>query len=272
MENLIEKIIPPKLVKNKKLLLYAGGGLVVLIGGYALFRGRQQSVTYGAAAAEPVEDTADSSDDGAGSVSEEEILKRLEELTKNQDDLAGNLGTLGGYLSELMESQAEGYYQQVQQYEPYPEFEVITPPSVLQQQVDLLMDTPSFTFSPRDYTEAQVGVMAGWAADEQAALSMGYAGTSKNPVGAGANDLIVEYHPTGHVSFRPSGSTKTPTPSTAASGAAGDIARATSKSSQSKARSSVSKVTGKSGSIESQLSGQSSSQKLATLKKAGLIN
>lgn len=42
--------------------------------------------------------------------------------------------------------------------------------------------------------------------------------------------------------------------------------------SSSSARSSVSKVTGKTGTIESQLSGMTQAQKLETLKKAGLIN
>jgi len=140
----------------------------------------------------------------------------------------------------------------------------------LSKQVDNILKTPSFYYDPKtanQYLPVQIASMSAWATAEQASLAKGEIGTSLN---VGDVGLTTVYYPTGHVAFVPSGGSAPAAPTSPAPGNAGAIANALSPASQVAANKSVSNITGKTGTIESQLSGLSASEKLAVLGSAGL--
>lgn len=258
-------------LKSQPLLWGVGGAAVIGVGAMAM-KGKS-GISMAAASPDQLArggsgtEKEDTTENGNFS---DEISQKLEEIMRSRDEDAHNITGLTAAIAALAERQNQQYTPEYQRTEPLPDKGM---GDSLMSAVDKIMKTPTFTYAPRDFSTEQVYVMAGWADQEQNALASGYAGTSKNPMGAGDTGMIVEYHPSGHVSFRPkSDSSPTPTPSTAAPGAGGDIFRAANDSGRmSSNRSALSAVTGKSGNLESQLSGMSQSEKLSSLKSAGLI-
>lgn len=142
----------------------------------------------------------------------------------------------------------------------------------LESMIQNIYETPTITFHPQGsvYTPEQVEVIGGWAAEEQAAISRGTL-TSLNPPGLAESDMKVTYYPTGHVAFTPRGEEPPPAPTTFVNTEVGrQLEEAQRRETSGETRAAVSKVTGKTGSVEEQLAGLSGAEKLAALRAAGL--
>jgi hypothetical protein len=274
---------------------WAIGAGVAVIAGLVYFRGKESGYIVEAYPEQPLlpEDIA-AGPGSPGDVTDAQLQELLAELERMRHEDLAQFGEMNAALMESLTRTLESYvnqtyYQQPQQpvIEPLPQQPqpVIEPlpqqpqPQVspeLLQKAEYIYQTPTIYFQPSgaSYTPQQVEVMYNWALEENAALSRGYAGTSKNPVGLAESGMTVTYYPTGHVEFRPRGSSgrsSSSRSSSPSSYANPSLAEAARRESSGETRAAVSKVTGKSGSIESQLKGMSASQKLETLKKAGLI-
>ena len=263
---------------------WAIGAGVAVIAGLVYFRGKESGYIVGAYPEQPLlpEDIA-AGPGSPGDVTDAQLQELLAELERMRHEDLAQFGEMNAALMESLTRTLESYVNQT--YYQQPQQPVIEPPPQqpqpqvspeLLQKAEYIYQTPTIYFQPSgaSYTPQQVEVMYNWALEENAALSRGYAGTSKNPVGLAESGMTVTYYPTGHVEFRPRGSSgrsSSSRSSSPSSYANPSLAEAARRESSGETRAAVSKVTGKSGSIESQLKGMSASQKLSILKKAGLI-
>lgn len=204
-----------------------------------------------------------------GDVTEVQIQEMLAELERLRHEDLVQMGEMNAALMESLTRTLESYVsQQTQQpvTEPLPQVS-----AELLQKAEYIYRTPTIYFQPSgaSYTPQQVEVIYNWALEENAAISRGYVGATKNPEGLAESGMTVTYYPTGHVEFKPKSSKASSSkPSAYVNPVLSEVAR---RETSGETREAVSKITGKSGSIESQLEGMSASQKLETLKKAGLI-
>lgn len=210
-----------------------------------------------------------------GDVTDAQLQELLAELERGRHEDLQQLAELNAQFMESLTRTLESYTSQ--QLRAYPQAPVQEPVQQISpelvQKAEYIYSTPSIVFHPQGtkYTPAQVETMYSWAVEEQAAISRGALGTSINPKGAGAKDMTVTYYPTGHVAFTPKGQSAPPTPSGYVSSALAQAVARGSGGASSWTSQQVSKVTGKTGTVEQQLSGMSTEQKISTLKKAGLI-
>jgi hypothetical protein len=182
----------------------------------------------------------------------------LQEIAAQQQTF---LQSLASVFSQYAKQQEQ--YQQYPQ-QPYPP--TMQPNSELMAMAEYLYSTPSLIFSEKgvEYTPAQVGTMYDWAMEENAAISRGAAGTSALPTSLAGSDLIVTYYPSGHVAFTPRGQERPADP-----GPSNFQQQVEARGVQ--AAQQLSGITGRSGTIEQQLSGMSQSEKLDALRSVGLI-
>lgn len=193
-----------------------------------------------------------------------DILAQMEE--RRQEDFYYLAEQQQGFMQSLA-GMLEGYNAQRMDYAPMPEYpQPMGYNADVMAKAEYIYGTPNLIFSDKGvaYTEGQIGTLYDWAVDEQASISRGAAGTSATPASLGGSDLVVTYYPGGQVAFTPKGQDKPAQP--APTSWEQDVAARGTQASQT-----LSGLTGKSGTIEQQLSGMSGAQKLETLKSAGLI-
>jgi hypothetical protein len=239
------------MLKKKPMLI--AGGLAVLLGGIVWYNKSNSSdgtVEYAAGTTEATSGAEDTSDQLDLTAMEEDLLSKMEDI---QDKRFEDFETAqSSYLSDMFagfEGQIEKYTQKYEIAAPIVEVE-----SLLQKQINNVLSTESLLLETGyNYTTEDIAGMSNWATEEKKAIALGAMGTSKNPTGFGGK---VTFNKDNTVSFG-SGKITSSGPS---------IDEKTSAS----ARAKVSKATGGSGTIESQLSSKSPNERVSILKKAGL--
>lgn len=151
-----------------------------------------------------------------GDVSDAQLQELLAQLEQSRHEDLNILAEQQQSFLQGLASIMDKYVSQTPHVEPQPPIQPVQQPDLeLQHKIETIQATPTITFHPQgsSYTPQQVDVMYNWAVEENAAISRGYAGTSKNPVGLAASGMTVTYYPTGHVAFTPKGQEPPPTPS-----------------------------------------------------------
>lgn len=264
-----------KTVKKNPVPWAIGLGAAV-IGGYIVFR-RNSSGGDGYITQAYPETPVNPEDIAAGpgspgDVSDAQLQELLAQLEQSRHEDLNMLAEQQQSFLQGLASILDKYVSKTPHVEPQPPIQPVQQPDLeLQHKIETIQATPTITFHPQgsSYTREQVNVMYNWAVEENAAISKGYAGTSKNPVGLAASGMTMTYYPTGHVAFTPRGQSPPPAPKTPATPTYAKIAEVTRPG---YAESKLSAVTGKTGSVTQQLAGMSQSEKLSVLRKAGLIS
>jgi len=242
---------------KKNPVLFAGG-LVVVIGGLVWYNNSDSSgetIDYAAGTTESASES-ETSDELDLTALEEDILSKLEDnQEKRFEEFADTTNEyLGSYLSDMFagfEGQIANYTEQYEVAAPMAQEE-----TMLQKQISNILSTDSLLLETGyNYTAEDIAGMSNWASEEKKAITSGTMGTSKNTkLSSGTK---VTYNKDNTVSF--------------GSGKSISTGAALGSENYSSSRTKVSNITKKSGSIESQLSGKTQSEKMSTLKAAGLI-
>lgn len=255
------------------------GGALAVIAGIAIFRRKQDGYITTASPELPVLPTENEIATGTAKPGDITDAMLQELLVKLEQGRHEDLQQIAEWNAKLMENLSKSLESYVKQQPPYQQPIPQIPPEQIQQDLykkaETIYNTPSIYFQPKgaSYTPQQVDVMYNWALEENLAISRGYGGTSKTPEGLAQSGMEMVFYPTGHVEFRPRGSSGGSSPSHYADTPAGQALKtAHERESSGYTREAVSRITGKSGSIEEQLSGMSASEKLSTLRAAGLID
>jgi len=271
----IEKIT--KTVKKNPVPWAIGAGIAV-VGGYIVFNQRTDTgYLTEAKFEEPVAPTEEiaSGPEKPGDYTDAQLAELLAELERGKHEDIQQIREMNTAFLESFAKSLENYINQdysMQVQEPITE--MVFEPEIIKK-AEYVYQTPSIFFQPKgaSYTPKQVEVMYNWAVEENVAITRGTS-TSINPRGLKENDMTVTYYKTGHVEFTPKTSKgkmdkKRPVtyPDTPVGRALKEAER---REKSGEVRQAVSKVTGKTGSIEKQLSGMSTEEKIGTLKKAGL--
>lgn len=262
-----------KTVKKNPVPWAIGAGVAV-IGGYLVFRQKNGYVTeaYPEEPLLPKEIAAGEAK--PGDVSEAQLAELLAELERARHEDISQLAELNRQFMESLTRSLESYTRR--QLTSVPQQPVQEPQlsQDLLKKAETIYATPTILFSEKGtkYTPKQIDVMHSWAIEEQAAISRGTQ-TSKIPVGLAASGMTVTYYPTGHVAFVPKGQKAPPAPREYAPDPVSQaFKKAAEREKTGWTSQQVSKVTGKTGTVEQQLAGMSQAEKLSVLKKAGLIS
>jgi hypothetical protein len=251
-------------VKKNPLLI--GAGIVAAGAGiYFLSRGGSD-VSYQAGYTDPIYDS--SGGGGSDVILTDELANLLENILAGQKAEAENFADLLSAI-QTAAGQYAGSYQTPVGY-PYYQETLPETPSSLELAASLILGTQSIIFPEgAQYSTEQIYSMASWAAEENAAILSGAMGTSKV---TSDTTMLQVFNPDGTVSFvHKSSKSSSYKSSISKSSSSSTSFAAAVKASEKAANKAVSSVTGKSVSIESQLSGMSQAQKTAALKSAGLI-
>jgi len=244
-------------IKKKPVLI--AGGVVVLIGGiyYFMNQGTNETVYYAAGDT----DSASGASEESSEVDLTELEQKLmEQIDSQYEDLRiSTASDLASMFSSLVSDLSD--YTEISDTAKYVERYEIAAPAVveetqLQKQIANILNTESLKLETGyNYSAEDIEGMSNWANEEQKAISSGASGTSKNAkVSSGTK---VTYNKDGTVSF--------------GSGKSTSSGKAVGSENYSSSNKAVSSITKKSGTIESQLSGKSQSEKRSILKSAGLI-
>jgi len=240
------------MLKKKPILI--AGGLAVLLGGIVWYNKSNSSgetLEYAAGTTEAASGS-DSEDQLDLAALEEDLLSKMEDIQDKRFEEFET--TQSSYLSDMFagfEGQIEKYAQKYEIAAP-----IVPEETMLQKQINNILDTESLLLETGyNYSVEDITGMSNWATEEKKSIASGTMGTSKNPTLSSGTK--VTFNKDNTVSF--------------GSGKSTSSGKAIGSDRYSSSRSSVSKITGKSGSIESQLSGQSQSEKRSTLQRAGLI-
>lgn len=203
-----------KTIKKKPIPWAIGAAVAVVAGLYVAYKRNSKSgyitEAYPEMPSAPEEIAAGPA--SPGDISDAMLQQLLDELARKEHEDINELAEMNREYFEGLSKTLENYLQQItnkQPQQPILDQDLVYKSSVVAA-------TPTITFHPKgtDYTPEQVNVMYNWAVEEQAALSKGYVGTSKNPTGLAQANMTMVMYPTGHVAFVPKGQKAPPTPST----------------------------------------------------------
>jgi hypothetical protein len=269
--------------KNPK-VVYGTIGAAALLGGYVYYKKQNTpAVASDTGAVVPIGSDLAAEGADAGTSDNAALLTELEGLlTSNNGQIADVLTGLQTQISDLGQAFSAQPYA-ADPTIPEPGF-VDSNVAMIEQQMSTAQSAIQKAYSggslllnmADSYSPEDVLAMGDWAGKENNAIANTPAGTIAGGTSYQPNsNMIMTALPSGKVAFTQRGlSTPKDTPAPAGKQyiGAGQLVNQGDKGSDQYSHNQVSKVTGKTGTVEQQLSGMTASQKLATLSAAGLIH